>query len=362
MKTIINKSIFEQAVAKAASFTDAKDDSAKCVFISGKEGLLSIEATNFLESVKLIGIPYQSDELGGEIERMAVDGKRLQTIVKAFSDGDLELTREKDELTIRQGRSRFKMKIMEQNPLENINFPKGEKELKLNSQLIEGMGLIAHTIDPNTPSNAMGGVLLDVTTKAIAIVGTDGRRLAGVRYEHEAIENAQYIIPKGSMASIAKNFGGEISCSVDEVYLTIESDTMTYTTKLVNAKYPDWKRIFPKTAKMQATFRTADLLTLANQAAVISTDATVEVTGGEIVLTSEDDKGGSVQTATAVDSEIEGIKFSVNLKFLIDCLQMAEDTFDLLYNEANLPFVIKSGIMNEVIMPIASVDTKAEAA
>lgn len=352
-----NKSIFEQALSNAVTFIDAKDDNAKCVFFSGKDNQLSIEATNYVETVKIKAVPCTGLDT---LDRIAADGKKLLSIVKAFQGDEVTLEVKEDELICKQGRSRFKMKLMTANALKEHTFPHGETSLTLNNQLLDAMDLVAHTIDASTPSYAMTGVFMEVKNNAVAVVGTDTRRLAGIKLEHSADFEGKYIIPKVSMSNIAKHFSGEFTVYLDETNLTTEDETMAYTTKLINAKYPDWQRIFPKTAKVQTTLNTADFVTLSKQALLVSQDALITIENRSVTFVSQDEMGEELISSFEVDNDVSGIKFCVNLKYLLDCLRQCEEEFILIYNDSNMPFVIKSGGLNEVIMPVALVDEAAE--
>lgn len=352
----IKQPIIDNVISTAVQFTDTKDINASCIFISGMNAKLVIEATNYQESIMMKDIP--AVDLKANFERFAINGKKLQTIVKSFGDVDLLFKIDGNNLIVKNGRSRFKIPIMEENDL-SISYPKGSTKLNLSREILNGMETISHAIDKNTTNFVMSGCLLEVKTNAIALIGTDGKRLAGVKYKHESDKEMQIVIPRGSMGSMSKIFNGDVDCYLDDVHMTIEAPNITYTTKLINGKYPDWKRIFPKSIEKQVSINRDDLLSLAKQALVISNETTVTIDNGELTFTSKDENGESMQAGVDFDASVSGIVFSVNLKYLVDCLNSCSQDITLLFNDTNTPFVIKDEVLSEVIMPIANFDARS---
>lgn len=361
MKTSIAKNIIENAVATAAAYTDAKSAKASCVFISGEANLLQLEATNLNEAIMLKNVPCVMDELDGKFEKIAVDGKKILSVVKAFKSGDIVFEVKGEELTVSQARSRFKINIMEDNDLA-VNFPKGEEKLSINSGLIAGFEKISHAIDPNTTQYMLAGGLISVKNKGIALVGTDTKRLAGVKFDNtNGASPKNVIVPKHAMASIVKLFKGQnIEASLDDVRLTVETEKVLYTTKLVNGKFPDWERIVPQNMKVQTTINTATMLDLVKQAQVVSDEGTIKIGNGELSITAVDDKNESMTAGVEFDESVNGVCFTVNLRFMSDFMlaQNSED-FELHYNDTKMPFVLKCDGTTEVIMPIINAATAA---
>ena len=357
MKFSINTNQINQAVATVAAYTDAKDVNASCVFLSGSNNTISIEATNFNEAIRVKNVPVTFDTLDASFEKIAIEGKKLSSIVKAFDDGEVVFEINENELVIKQGRTRYKVTIMADNSLSEIKFPTSKTKLALNSELINGFEKIAHAIDPNNGNHSMAGSLLSIKKGAIALVGTDSKRLAGMKFEYASDEARDAIIPKAGMNSIVKLFKGQtISASMDETRLTIQTNSVEYTTKLVNGKYPQWERIVPKSVKMQIELSATTIQGLIKKALVIGTDGVITIENGELAITVTDERNESITAATEFSDDVQGVRFGVNLRFIQDFLSaQIEDSFQLMYNDANSPFMLKSGSMMEVIMPIIDI-------
>jgi DNA polymerase-3 subunit beta len=123
------------------------------------------------------------------------------------------------------------------------------------------------------------GVLVDARASDVTLVTTDGHRLLAYPVAVDAIEAlapGQYIIPREALEAVKPAKAGRVTLPI-----TIEIDTAkglenkitgatSVVTPLIDGKFPDWRRVLPKTvsgepAQYQAEYlgdfgRIADLL------------------------------------------------------------------------------------------------------
>lgn len=364
MKTVsisMTKAIIEQALNITVPFTDPKDENAQCVFISIKDGKMEIEATNFGESIRSKSIPCVSKE---DVERSAVDGKRLLQVVKAMNAEEIIMQFADDELVIKQGRTRFKINIMSTNSIKEIAFPKGEA-MALNSELLRGMERVLHTIDANNPNHNLSGLLMEIGKSSVTMVGSDSKRLAAVKYEHEhSGEGRNILIPKRSCISMIKLFGGQnITAHADDVFFTIETEAVAYSTRLIAGKFPDWAKILKAhkpNIKHNIEIDAGMLSVLAQQAGIINEEAEVIIQNGELTINSENAKSQqSMNAGFAVDYESDDVlSFGVNIRFLLDFVAATDsDILTLSYCDTTLPFFLQASSTLEILMPIVMSQT-----
>ena len=356
MKTVtITKSIIDQALAGVVSFTDQKDESASCVFISVMNEKMAIEATNYSESIRSKFIPCK----GEDVDRSAIDGKRLLQVIKAMASDEITLTFGSDELIVKQGRTRFKIRIMTTNSIKEISFPKGD-EISLNGEVLMGMERIVHAIDANNPNHNFCGLQMELLKKTVVLVGTDSKRLAAVKYPLEyTCEDKSFLLPKRSVLSMVKLFGGNnITAFADDVNFTIVTDSLSYSTRTINGQFPDWQKIMKANRPSIAhsiVIDTTSLAALAIQAGIINEEAEIIIKNGELTMNAENAKSQqSMEAGFAVGYEAnDEISFGVNIRFLVDYITAANtDTLTLNYISTTSPFFLESNSFIEILMPI----------
>lgn len=357
MKTVkLTKSIIEQTLNITVPFTDPRDENANCVFISVNDGKMEIEATNFGESIRSKNIPCSGDEV---VSRTAVDGKRLLQVVKAMNSDEVTMQFDGEELIVKQGRTRFKIGVVSTNNIKEIKFPHGV-EMSLNSEHFKGMERVLHTIDGNNANHNLSGLQMEIAKQSVTFVGTDTKRLAAVKYAHSfSGDECSILLPKRSCISMLKLFGGmNISAYADDVNFTVETESVSYSTRLINGKFPDWKRIMgmhrPNIAH-SIQVNSEALFALASQAGIIKEEAEVIIKNGELSMNSENAKTQqSMEASIAVDYQAdEEIAFGVNIRFLLDFISATGDeSLTLNFIGTASPFFLEASSIAEILMPI----------
>jgi len=97
----------------------------------------------------------------------------------------------------------------------------------------------------------MNGVCFDFDGKRVLTVATDGHRLIVARWYHEdaaVSARAEYIIPRGDLEDAIRKVKGytHVNIEVDGASVKIYTTARTVLSSLVDAKYPDWRRVVPK--------------------------------------------------------------------------------------------------------------------
>jgi DNA polymerase-3 subunit beta len=98
----------------------------------------------------------------------------------------------------------------------------------------------------------LNGTFLDISQSAIKCVAADGHRLALAKIEDEGIGNieARVILPRKSVLEMIRLLSAENDINVtihigDNRFRMVTSDYI-FTSKLINAQYPDYNRLIPR--------------------------------------------------------------------------------------------------------------------
>ncbi len=349
----INKNVLEHMLVNAQSFLEKKDISqiTSHVLIDANETLLELKATDFE-----IGISMNSSNVDIEQAGLATaNGKKLLDIVKILKDDLVELKTEDDHLYIRQEKSKFKLPMY--NALEYPQFPdiNDRPKFEINPmEFLKAIKKISPAIDTNNPKFELNGALIDLSSNRVNFVATDTRRLAVVTIEKKIDKEISLIIPKKAISEIQKLFFDEMEIFYDEKTLLIKSENFIFFTKLINGKYPDYQRIIPKESKEELLLDRDKIITHIKQIATISQEMKITFTNESIIFESlnEDDVEAKTELLYSVSLQ-EEISLAVNSRYILDFLShVDQNEFKLGYNDATLPFTLKSENFITVVMPI----------
>jgi DNA polymerase-3 subunit beta len=288
-----------------------------------------------------------------------VNGVEFINILKAIKRDNVVLQKMSSFLQIKQGRTVLSIKTIEG---ELPKFPKKDEKssIKFDGEILkDAFSKISVAIDSNSPKYEITGGLISITKEGIKFVATDTKRLILVEENSsfENIEELELILPKSAILEIPKLFEGEIEFFYDSDSLVIESDTLYFYTRLINGKYPNWKRIVPETFNSEYVFSVQSAVENVKTISMISPEISVEMNEKNVILETIEDGTARSKGSTEfeVDFQFEKVlKLGVNTKFILDAFSVlsGEEVF-FGFNESNRPFLLFEGNTKVVVMPIS---------
>lgn len=224
--------------------------------------------------------------------------------------------------------------------------------------------IVASSNDLTRP--ALTGVYFNTYDKTLAIASTDGYRLA----EKKIIKNVQsevaVIVPAASLREVL----AAINDSMDEVEIAFNDDLVRFRlgeveiiSKLIDAAYPDYKRLIPTDNNIKLTADCAELTRVVKLAALFARRSA----SGSIVCETKKPNTFSVRSVASeigendstIETEVsdEG-KINLNSRFLLDALNVIEaKEVDIEFSSRITPIVLRnkgSDDYTHIIMPLNS--------
>ena len=200
------------------------------------------------------------------------------------------------------------------------------------------------------------GTLLDVKDYHCNFVGSDTKRLAIIRQNTQSIgTQISIIIPKRAIMEIAKLFYDEFEIYFSSTMLFIKSQNYTFSTKLINGKYPDYEKIIPKEFKTQLKLPKNEIIEAIKLMNPLSTNVKITFDSNGLLfeaMSSEELESASTQVEIPLNIT-ESITLGTNSRYILDFLALIHSTeFEILINEANMPFMLKDENYSTIIMPV----------
>lgn len=192
------------------------------------------------------------------------------------------------------------------------------------------------------------GVCFDL--RAGCLIGTDGFRL------HRAIvdktEVARFVLPRRAAGILAK-YGAD-SATITETRLSSPLVGGTFTARLIEGDYPDYRGIWPDTGEYdKVRFNTKEFLDLLPGVLPVSDDAKIDMTiNGRIDIEAES-VTGSYKWFVPAKSTLTGESqvITINSKYLVDAIRAYASSEEI---EIAFPSDYAAIVVNEqaLIMPI----------
>ena len=382
MKVICDRSALLDAANLAASVVAARTPRPQltCVKLTASKDAsapgLTIAATDAEVSVRLTTGQVEIQEEG----EVLVPADKLRQIVAAQeSDPTLTIDATKDQTEIRGTGARFKVfgyPAAEFPPVTEFPGPGSAADaFSIDADLFAQ--LITRTIFSTARENsryAINGVLLKRDAKKIAMVATDGRRLALAKGSctpaSGAGDGGQCIVPTKALSLALKLLATasdtvQVAVTDNQIIFAFtgddDSEATVLASNLVEGTFPPYEDVLPKDQDKKATLNVDVLSSAVRRAALLTNEESRGVrmafstSDRSLKLSSRAPEMGEAEIEVQLDNyEGADIEVGFNPAFITDALKVVpgdEVIFEL--KAGNKPGLIKSGTdFLYVVMPV----------
>ena len=223
---------------------------------------------------------------------------------------------------------------------------------------------IASSNDLTRP--ALTGIYFNTYDKTLAIAATDGYRLAEKKLVKNVQSEISVIVPASSLQEVLRS----ISDDMEEVEISFNDDLVRFRlgeveiiSKLIDASYPDYKRLIPKDNNIKLDADREELMRVTKLAALFARRSA----SGSIICEAKKPDIFSVRSVASElgenDSTLETTikeegKINLNSRFLIDALNVLDEKLiHLEFSNRISPIVLrnkKNDDYTHIIMPLNS--------
>lgn len=305
-----------------------------------------------------------SDADAGET---TVPARKLFDIVRALPDGSLmKFSQSGDRMSIQAGRSRFTL-----STLPARDFPSTENlEVIETISLSEGSlrELIERTAFAMAQQDVrfyLNGLLFDLREDLLRCVATDGHRLALCEAPLEKGVNArrQIILPRKGVLELQRLLEGgdrDIALEVGRSHLRVKREDVTFTSKLIDGRFPDYEAVIPIGADKEARIEREAFKAALQRAAILSNEkyrgVRIEFTPGQLKLVAHNPEQEEAVEEVEANSSVDNIAIGFNVVYLLDALNaLRSEEVSLSLRDANSSALVREGNSERcrhVVMPL----------
>jgi DNA polymerase-3 subunit beta len=230
-------------------------------------------------------------------------------------------------------------------PLEDVTlFPEVPDFGALNYFIVAASDLrklIRRTVfatDTESSRYALGGVLVEVGEDSIAMVGTDGRRLARMS-AHIEVNNASPaptgspVIPVKALKLMERNLGDDnlpVHVAIEAGSgVTVQCDNAVIFSHLVEGRFPRYQDVFPASVEVRIPLECRSLRIAVEQASIVASEESRGVDfqfgHGVLKLSSHSPDRGSSHIELPIVYDGKTVDITFDPRYLVDALKTLED-------------------------------------
>jgi DNA polymerase-3 subunit beta len=217
------------------------------VLIKATSDSLSLTSTD-LEIELVTHLKMIIDEAG----EITVPARKLLDICKALpGDSDVNFSINGEKAVVQSGRSRFSLVTLPASDFPSLD------EISAGSEFELPQNTLKDIIDKTSFAMAqqdvryyLNGLMLEVSSKVLRAVATDGHRLAYCEKETdcELTDIKQVILPRKGVLELVRLLGStedKVKVMLGSNHLRVELDNIRFTSKLIDGRFPDYNRVIP---------------------------------------------------------------------------------------------------------------------
>ena len=327
-----------------------------------QNGQLSLTGTDLeVEMVSRIAVEDAQD---GET---TIPARKLVEIIRALPDGSrITVSQTGDKITVQAGRSRFTLATLPANDFPSVDEVEATERVAIGeATLKELIERTAFAMAQQDVRYYLNGLLFDLRGDALRTVATDGHRLALCETELEKASGAkrQIIVPRKGVTELQRLLESgdrEIELEVGRSHVRVKRDDVTFTSKLIDGRFPDYEAVIPIGADREVKVDREALRASLQRAAILSNEKyrgiRVEVSPGNLKISAHNPEQEEAQEEIEADTTVSDLAIGFNVNYLLDALSALRDEHVVIQlrdsNSSALVREASSEKSRHVVMPL----------
>ena len=297
---------------------------------------------------------------------VTVPARKLLDICKSLSDDAMvEVSRDEKKLLVKSGRRRITPVTIPSSEFSNVEEEPDTFSLTLpQKKLGELIDSTSFAMAQQDVRYYLNGMLFEVSPDYLRVVSTDGHRLAMETLEskNDIASVQQLILPRKGVMELARLLEdeGDITLVFGQNHIRAAVADFTFTSKLVDGKFPDYNRVLPKGGNKVILGDCQALKQGFSRASILSNEkyrgVRVVLTNGELRIFANNPEQEEAEEVVAVDYQGDELEMGFNVSYLIDVLStLRSRQAKITLLDANNSALIESGDESNamyVVMPM----------
>ncbi|MGY0560529.1 DNA polymerase III subunit beta [Luteimonas sp. A277] len=327
-----------------------------------QDGQLSLTGTDL--EVEMVARTLVDDAEDGEV---TIPARKLFEIVRALPDGSkVTVSQAGDKITVQAGRSRFSLASLSANDFPAIDEVETTERIRVpEAALKELIERTSFAMAQQDVRYYLNGLLFDLGEDRLRCVATDGHRLAlcEAPLESNVSSKRQIILPRKGVTELQRLLEGgdrELELELDRSHLRVKRDDVTFTSKLIDGRFPDYAAVIPIGADREVRVNREVLRAALQRAAILSNEkyrgVRVEVSPGQLKISAHNPEQEEAQEEIEAETTVDDLAVGFNVNYLLDALgALRDEEVVLQLRDANSSALVREASSEKcrhVVMPL----------
>ena len=332
------------------------------VLLKSNAGTLTLTATDLeIEMVSRV------DSSTSEDFQTTLPARKLLDICKALPDGsDIEFSIEENRAVLTSARSRFTLATLPATDFPGLDEIEEQQSFSIpQSKLKELFDNTAFAMAQQDVRYYLNGILVEISPDLIRLVATDGHRLALSNYPSEISVSSekQIIIPRKGVLELSRlldNSESPAKIVLSQNHIRVETARLVFTSKLIDGKFPDYKRVIPVDGNKILEVNRESLKNSLSRIAILSNEKyrgiRLTLASGNLSIQANNPDQEEAEEEISVVYDDSEMEIGFNVTYIIDVLNVLDsENVYIKLKDANSSCIISDSEDSEslyVVMPM----------
>lgn len=312
------------------------------VLLEVADGKLSLTGTD-LELEFVAKLILEGDIQDGET---TVPARKLVDICKSLpAEADIRFESDGERLLLKSGRSRFTLSTLPANEFPNLEEEAGGNTFEIPpATLRQLIDRTAFSMAQQDVRYYLNGMLFELGGGKVRTVATDGHRLAMCDAEVAGLnETSQVILPRKGVMELARMLGdaaGDVRVTVGKNHVRVVAGEVTFTSKLVDGKFPEYDRVVPKNSQRLILADRETLKQALSRVAILSNEKyrgiRIQLADGSFSIQANNPEQEEAEEEVSVDYNGGELEIGFNVSYLLDVMNTLQgDVVEISLGDSN---------------------------
>ena len=294
-----------------------------------------------------------------------IHARKFFEIIREIPEGEIHLKQKEEQLEIRAGRSRFRLRSLSPEEFPKIPAIETTESVNLSAKILQEMiQKVFVSVSSDETRYTLTGILTHMVREndetVLRMVATDGHRLSfcerklqdtdclsGFQKTSEGQER-DIILPRKGVQEIRRLMeegAGDLEFGLFQENAFVRKDNLSMIMRLVQGKFPDYLAVFPGEIESVITAEASALEESLRRVSVLSTEKSkgirFSVKPDKLTFFSNSPELGEAEEEVDVEYQGESFEVAFNVRYLLDFLQTVKGKISIEFGAGFKPCVMR---------------------
>ena len=326
------------------------------------DGKLEVTATDLEIQIKTFSDLIAIEEEG----ETTVSARKMSELCRSLPEGEnVSFSLSNGKLTVRSSNFHADFATISSDDFPEIEINEEQTPITVESDVLKRLlSKTSFSMASQDVRYYLNGMLLEIDGNKINGVATDGHRLAFSSAKINAADlDVRNILPRKAVLELSKLLSpdeGTVELLIGASYVDIRSENLSFTSKLIDGKYPDYDKVFPTGEPLPLEISKEILQSALSRASVLSNEkyrgVRFQLSENKLKLTANNPEQESAEEEVDVTYKGSDLEVGFNIGYLLDVLNSieSETVFFEFYGEDSSCIIKEQNSEDDVyvIMPM----------